>query len=255
MPESLAATLDALGAWQLLAIWLVAVVASLMRAFTGFGFALTAVPAFSLMMAPTDAVVLSASLGLVVSLIALPSYWGKYPFRQLLPLLVGALLGTALGVLLLRGITPRQFQFWIGLAVILACAVLTLYRPVRYRSPGPGWVGATGLASGLLNGALATPGPPVIIYAMATEPPERSRALLMTFFLFSGLLALGSYGLAGFITVASPWLALLTFPAMYLGDKLGFYLFRRYGSGLYRRVALTVLFALGGSIMARALLG
>ena len=77
----------------------------------------------------------------------------------------------------------------------------------------------------------------------------------MTFFLFSAILGLGSYAAAGFMTAASPWLFLLAFPAMYLGDKLGYRLFHRYGTELYRRVALGVLFAVGASITANALLG
>ena len=58
--------------WQVLAIpvdqaLLVALsvgVAALIRAFTGFGFAMLAVPVFSLLLLPGDAVVLSAVLAL-----------------------------------------------------------------------------------------------------------------------------------------------------------------------------------------------
>ena len=41
---------------------------------------------------------------------------------------------------------------------------------------------------------------------------------------------------------------------MYLGDKLGYRLYKRYGTGLYRRVALMVLFAVGLVISLKALL-
>ena len=244
------ATLDPV---QVLLVWVVIIAAAVLRAFTGFGFGIAAVPAFSLFMAPTDAVVLSVSLALAISLLTLRTYWGQYPLRPLLPMLGVALLGTGAGVLLLRQLELRQFQFLVGLTVIAACLVLSTYRP-RPRQPGSGVTAATGLVSGLLNGAFAMPGPPVIVYAMATQPdPARSRSLLMTFFLFSAALALASYGLAGFVTPQSSWLFLLAFPAMYAGDKLGYYLFRRFGAGHYRRVALVVLFAVGVGITARAL--
>lgn len=239
---------------QLLLLWGVVIAAAVLRAFTGFGFALAAVPVFSLFMPPTQAVVLSASLALAISLLSLRTYWGQYPIRPLLPMLAMSLLGTGLGVVLLDRLDTRQFQLCIGLLVILACPVLGLYRP-RQREPGATAGAVTGLASGLMNGAFAVPGPPVIIYAMSTQPePARSRSLLMTFFLFSALLALVSYGIAGFVTPASPWLFALAFPAIYVGDKLGYYLFRRFGSGVYRRVALVVLLAVGLSITAKALL-
>tara|TARA_R110000823_G_scaffold132777_5_gene261245 strand:+ start:48226 stop:48942 length:717 start_codon:yes stop_codon:yes gene_type:complete len=235
-------------------IWAVVIFAAVMRAFTGFGFALAAVPVFSLFMLPTEAVVLSAGLTLAVSLLTLKSYWGQYPLRPMLPMVGMSLLGTVVGAWALRHISPEQFKLWIGLAVIGACIALGFFKP-RKREPAPLLGAPVGLGSGLLNGAFAIPGPPIIIYAMATEnDPQRSRALLMTFFLFSAIVALASYATAGFITAYSPWLFALAFPAMFLGDKLGFYLFYRFGGAFYRRVALAMLFAVGMAITARALL-
>ena len=156
-------------------------------------------------------------------------------------------------VALLSRISPVQFGLSIGLSVIVASLILSVCRP-RHCAPAPGLSSVTGLVSGLMNGAFAIPGPPVIIYAMATQPdPARGRALLMTFFLFSALLALAFYSVAGFVTASSPWLFLAAFPAMYVGDKLGYYLFRRFGAALYRRVALVVLFAVGFGITAKTL--
>lgn len=239
---------------QLVLVWAVVVFAAVMRAFTGFGFALTAVPVFSLIMAPTEAVVLSASLTLAVSLLTLNTYWGQFPLRPMLPMLGAALLGSFAGAGLLSVISPRQFQLWIGLSVVAASLALSVYRPGRQRSK-PWLGGATGALSGLLNGAFAIPGPPVIIYAVATEPePARSRALLMTFFLFAAVMALLSYTAAGVVSARAPWLFLLAFPAMYLGDKLGYHLFHRFGGAFYRRVAVTVLFVVGGVMTGRALL-
>jgi uncharacterized membrane protein YfcA len=235
-------------------LWGVIILAAILRAFTGFGFGLAAVPVFSLFMPPTQAVVLSTSLALAISLLTVRTYWGRFPLRPLLPMLAMSLVGTIGGVLVLRSITGQQFQFFIGLSVIVACLALTFYRP-RSIAPRAGLSGATGLVSGLLNGAFAIPGPPVIIYAMATEPEaSRSRALLLTFFLFSAFMALASYAAAGFVTRVSPWLFVLAFPAMYVGDKVGYHLFHRFGTALYRRVALVMLFAVGLGITLKSLL-
>lgn len=252
--ETLTNILAAIDPLQLLLIWLGVVAAAVLRSFTGFGFGLAAVPLFSLVMPPTQAVVLSSSLTLAISLLTVRTYWGRCPLRPMLPMLAAALAGTALGVMLLGSFSLRQFQLWIGIAVIAVSLVLGFYRPAR-RSPGLAVNTGTGLLSGVLNGAFAIPGPPVIIYAMATQDePARSRALLLTFFLFSAFLALVSYGLAGFITPTSPWLFVLAFPAMYLGDKVGYYLFRRFGSVLYRRVALLVLLGVGTAVTLRSLI-
>ena len=239
---------------QLLLTCGVVMLAAVLRAFTGFGFGLAAVPVFALLMAPSQAVVLSVSLTFAVSLMTVRTYWGLYPLRPLMPMLLMALLGTVAGTALLSHISPRQFQLWIGLAVIIGCIVLSLYRP-QHREPGLWLASATGLGSGLMNGAFAIPGPPVIVYAMATEPDVgKSRALLLTFFLFCSAMALVIYAMAGFVTAAAPAQFALAFPAMWVGDKLGYALFRRYGTAMYRRVALVVLFAVGVGITGHALL-
>ena len=51
--------------------------AAVMRAFTGFGFALMAVPLLSLFLLPTDAVVLVALLTLTTSLVTYRAWWGR----------------------------------------------------------------------------------------------------------------------------------------------------------------------------------
>jgi len=255
MPHFFVELLNVISPAQLMLVWGVVVFAAVMRAFTGFGFALTAVPVFALFMPPTQAVVLSASLTLAVSLLTLKTYWGQYPLKPMMPMVLLSGIGTAIGAASLTLISPEQFKLWVGVSVVLACIGLTVYKPAKAKSR-PMVAGATGLTSGLMNGAFAIPGPPVIVYAMATEStPARSRALLMTFFLFSAILGLGSYGAAGFMTAESPGLFLMAFPAMYLGDKLGYRLFHRYGTELYRKVALGVLFAVGASITANALMG
>ena len=243
-----------IGYLHLAAIWLVVIFAAVMRAFTGFGFALTAVPVFSLFMSPVQAVLLSVLLGLSMSVITLRTYWGEYPVKAMLPMIGFAAVGTMIGAAVLATVSTTVFQLCIGISVIAASLALTFYRPA-HKEPGVGLRSVTGLASGLLNGAFAIPGPPVIIFAVATEPvPARSRAMLMTFFLFSSVAALLSYTVAGFVNPTSLWLYLFAMPAMYLGDKLGYFLFHRHGTALYRRVAIVVLFGVGVAIAARAIL-
>ena len=59
--------LEILPPLQLAAVVGTAFLAALLRAFTGFGFAMIAVPVFSLLLLPVEAVVLAASLTVVVS--------------------------------------------------------------------------------------------------------------------------------------------------------------------------------------------
>jgi hypothetical protein len=239
---------------QLLLVSAVVLLAALLRGFTGFGFALVAVPVFSLIMAPTEAVVLSVLLTLTISLFGIRSYWGVVPLKPMWPLVLMAFVGTVAGTWVVTVISASGFRLWAGLSVILACLGMTLFRPSgRPLHPVFSWL--TGLLSGLMNGALAIPGPPMIIYAMLHEPqPQRSRALLMTFFLAASLLALVTYTVAGFVNMRSAGYFLTALPALYAGDRLGYYLFRRFGSALYRRITLMGLLAMGLSIVIGTLL-
>lgn len=228
--------------------------ASVLRSFTGFGFALAAVPSFSLFLPPGETVVLSACPTLAISLLGLRTFWELAPLRPMAPLLTTALLGTAMGAAFLSTINLAQFQLYVGLSVIAACLGMVFVKPSRHFN-NSAISGLTGLVSGLMNGAFAIPGPPMIIYAMLYQPePQKSRALLMTFFMATSLLALATYGIAGFIKPQSIGYVLLAFPALYAGDKLGQFLFNKYGSALYRRIALAGLATIGVTMTLRALL-
>ena len=151
--------LTALAPVELTLIALGVVLASLMRAFTGFGFALLAVPLFSFFLIPGDAVVTAALLTLAVSLVTYKAWWGQVPIGTFLPMILGSILGTAVGVLFLARFSPEQFQLWIGLTVVAVCLLLARFQP-RSTMATPTLSTGAGLLSGLMNGAFAIPGPP-----------------------------------------------------------------------------------------------
>ncbi len=238
---------------QLLVLWCATCLAAVLRSFTGFGFALAAVPAYALLLSPAQAVVLSASLALVLGVQTLPQYRDSLEARQW-PVFVAAIPGSLAGVLVLQQLAADQFRLVLGLVTIVASLALARFQP-RQRPLHGGLRAVTGLASGVLNGAFAVPGPPVIVYAMATvSDPLRSRAFMIGFFTFSALLALAGFGWLGFLSWQALWLALLVYPAMLVGDRLGYRLFENHGSAHYRRIAVSTCLLIGVSITLRAVL-
>lgn len=247
--------LSALTAAQLAFVALGVLFASLMRAFSGFGFALMAVPIFSFFLSPGDAVVLSALLTLVVSGLTYRAWWGKYPADAFLPMIAGSVFGTAAGVYFLSNVSTAEFQLWIGLSVVAACLLLARFKPSD-TPPSSALAAGTGVASGIMNGAFAIPGPPVILFVMATiHNPASSRAFLMAFFVVSNAVSLTMFCAAGLVTATPLMLFLVAFPVMLLGDRLGAWAFHRVGGKAYRPVALVVSLLVGVSITAKALLG
>lgn len=254
MIDAIADTFAAIGVARMLAIWAALLFASLLRAFTGFGFALAAMPVLALFVAPTEAVVITAMLTLGTSVLSLPRFWPDAPKRPLLPILLASVVGTAVGAQVLARVSAEQFQLGVGLAVLAACGVLAMFRPAQ-RPVRRGIASATGLLSGLMNGVFAVPGPPVIIFVMATQQDARgSRAMLLSYFMLASVIALCVFGFSGYVTAKALWMFLLGMPAMVIGDRLGHAVFARFGSQFYRRVALSVLCAVGLAITIKALL-
>lgn len=247
-------TLAGVTALELALIWLATAGAALLRAFTGFGFALAAVPVYAFFLPPTEVVVLCASLAVVLGVQTLPQYIHAVEPQRQWPVFLLALPGTLLGASLLRGLDADQFRLALGAVTVIASLVLARFHPAR-RDLHTGLRAATGLASGLLNGAFAVPGPPVIVYIMATESdPARSRAFMIGFFSCSALLGLVTFAAFGWVTVQSLVLAALAYPAMFAGDRIGFRLFRSHGGTHYRRIAIAACLAIGVAIILRALL-
>ena len=171
-------TLAGVTALELAMIWLVTAGAAVLRSFTGFGFALAAVPVYAFFLAPTEVVVLCASLVVILGLQTLPQYAGAMELSRQWPVLLAAVPGTVLGANLLRGMDVDEFRLALGVVIVIASLVLARFHPAR-RDVHHGVRAGTGLFSGILGGAFAVPGPPVIVYVMATEADAvRSRAFI-----------------------------------------------------------------------------
>ena len=227
--------------------------AALIRAFTGFGFAMLVVPAFSFFLLPRDAVVLSAALALLLGLLSYRSWWRLFPAAPAGPMVTGSVIGTAVGVWFLASLSVNEFQLWIGISVVIASAALSRFNPSERPASAPVSL-TTGVASGLMNGAFAIPGPPVILYVVATiSDPVKSRAFLMMFFWCSSLVSLVMFGVAGLITPKPFQLLWIALPAMWLGNRIGDWAFARFAGAAYRPFVVGLCIVIGLSISLKAL--
>ncbi|NVJ70847.1 MAG: sulfite exporter TauE/SafE family protein [Alphaproteobacteria bacterium] len=250
----MAEILSDIGLLTLVGMAVTVLLAAILRAFTGFGFALAALPILSLALAPTTAAGVIVLLTLAVSLQTVRTYWKDVPMKDMAGMIVTSAIGTLGGTYLLLIFSPDAFRLLIGGTVMAACFLLMKYKPAPHRAGGVFGLGS-GLMSGLLNGALAIPGPPVIIYSMAVYDRARvARAFLMGFFLFSAAFAATSYSIEGIIGVKELTLFAVCYPAMLIGNRTGDWLFEKYGDASHRKIAIWALFAIGLSVAAAAIL-
>jgi uncharacterized membrane protein YfcA len=224
--------------------------AALVRGFTGFGFALVAVPLLGMFMPPTESVPVAVCLQLLIGLTDFSRAARVCDWSSLRWLTLGGVLGSPVGALVLSVVSAPVARIMI--AAITMGAVVPLNMGLRLAAvPSRGATAATGLAAGLFNGLAAMPGPPVIVY-YNFGPFSRvaARASMMVFFLVSSITALVSTALLGLLDMRTLVLTLLGVPIMLLGTWLGDIGFRRGSDTLHRRVSIVSLavVALGSAL-------
>jgi len=214
--------------------------AAILRGFTGFGFALVAVPLSSLALPPSRSVPIVFLLQLVIGAIDTIRHRRNLD-RRFLTIAAVAVIATPVGVYLLSIAPPGMAR--ITIAIIVLVGTLLMWRPPQFPlQPSHGLGTLTGIGVGLCNGIAAMPGPPAIAYSLLTHmPADKARSSLMILFFTTALAGVPSTMAFGIADTATLLLAAIALPIIFLGTYLGAELFRRYGTKTYREVALFTL--------------
>jgi uncharacterized membrane protein YfcA len=223
-----------------------------LRGFTGFGLALAAVPALTLILPPREVVPCVLLLQVVAGLQLVPSTRHAVDWRSLVPILAGAVVATPIGTAVLAEVPSDPMRLVIGAVLLLAVALLAR-KPAVHVRPGIAVRLGLGVVSGLLNGGTAMAGPPVIAYFLASASVEVGRASLLMYFFLLSVAGTGAAVLAGLIGLRTVVLAALLLPAIVIGNAIGHRLFGRASAEAYRRVALALLAAMALLAIARAI--
>jgi hypothetical protein len=237
---------------SILFVVLSAFLAALLRGFTGFGFAIAAVPLLSLVLPPTRVVALAVILQVLASVVDLRAASRITDWRSLLWLSPGMVVGTPVGLWLLTRLSANEARLTIGVLILVSVAVLG--RGLRLSARPANWaIGLVGVISGMMNGVAAMSGPPVVAYLMAL--PHSATVVCATslvFFTFTAIVAMVPLAVAGLIDRETLLFALLAWPALLVGTWVGAWAFHRTKSHYHRRIALTMLSGLALILIARA---
>jgi uncharacterized membrane protein YfcA len=212
---------------------------------TGFGIGLISMAMLPFVMAPATAVLVVTIYTVVFTLGMLASLWRDVRPGSLLPLLAGTVIGMPAGVWLLISVPPGFLKRIIGL--VLLVVVVVEWRGLYPRAlPGRGWAVGAGILSGALGAGMATPGPPVILYAAAQRwEPRTIRANLQAFFFVNQVVILAGYWWAGLLT-SEVARAAFTFAApAAAGVVAGAACFRRIDERSFRRAVFALLLVSG----------
>lgn len=221
-----------------LCVIIAALLAGLVRGFSGFGAAMVFVPLATLCVDPATALVLLFLTDLVAAVpLVLPAL-RRCDWREVAPLALGASLMTPIGVWLLLTL-PQEPLRWAICLTILA-AVLLMASGWRYEGKvgRAASVGVGGL-SGLLGGVAGLYGPPVILLWLGGGRNALSvRTNIVAFFAALTLIAGTTYAANGLLSWPLVWQSLWLVPVYGLPIWLGSRAFRRSSDALFRRIGL-----------------
>ena len=165
----------------LAALAAIAVLAGLVRGFSGFGTALIYVPLAGMVLPPLWVLVTMTVMDLVGPLPNVPRAWREGRPRQVALLAAAAFVGLLPGLWLLSRMSPDAFRWTVSLLCLATVALLASGWRWRGRMTPP-VVAGVGVASGVLGGVSGLAGPPVILTYMAAPLPAATvRANVLLF--------------------------------------------------------------------------
>jgi len=239
-------------------------VAALIYAISGLGFAVLAAPLFLLLLDPARAIQLVIIISTALAVGVVPGLLRAIAPGLLLRLVLGSsLVGLPLGLVAFRHADPILVRAAAGATIFGVAALMAVSRR-RSGQQGQGkhWTAfamspghdlAACAVSGIANAVVGMAGPPVLIYLLLAGAEARTvRATLLAFFALSYGVTLVSH--AATIGIPAPtWLAAgILIPFAFLGGLAGRPIGDRLGAEAFARLAIALLAVAGAYTLGAA---
>jgi len=224
------------------ALWLAIAIfgAAILRGTCGFGFSALIVSAAALATDPLHLVPVVLLADILLTVQQARGIKAEVDWRRVRLLLIGAIPGVPLGIWLLSGIGPDTARLVIAVCVLAMCALLLAGWRMQTAASGGAHV-ATGIVSGVANGAAVGGLPVAAFFAAKPIPAAIFRAMLIAHFTLMDLWTLPLMAWAGLITRDTPIATAMGRPLMVAGIALGSRQFRRAKPAGFRRFAIPLL--------------
>lgn len=241
------------GHWELLLVSSIAIfLAAIVRGFSGFGFSLLSITAISIIMPAREIVPSIFLLEVAASLNLIPSIWREIDWRGIAWLLLGYIVALPLGVYALANVPAPPMNIALGIFVIVTGIMMLKGFRLESTPRAPAIV-AAGAASGVLNGAFGTGGPPVVLFYFSTPAAAAvGRASVIAFFLSTDTLGLLELWRNDLVTSQSFAQFIAWIPALLIGVAIGAKGFKHMDQVKFRRFVLVILIALAVVTLAKA---
>jgi uncharacterized membrane protein YfcA len=229
-------------------------IAAFASGMAGFAFGLVAAGILFHWMPPQAVAPVIVLGSLLIQGVTIGAVWPAVRWRVLRPYVVGGVLGTPVGVLLLARIDPAGVASGIGLLLVAyaswSLAGMALKRRLPVLRAGPNADAGIGFASGILGGIGGFPGPLPTIWAdLKGLRGDEARAIFQPFIVLMQAAAAIGLMAGGFFTRDSARMLLIALPALAIGAWLGVMAYRRISARGFRLALLSLLLLSGLSLL------
>ena len=216
-------------------------VASIIRGFNGFGFSATCISGFSFILPAIEIVPIILILEVLISIFMIPYIWNKIDWSFVSKILVGIIIGSPIGLILLKYLDSEITHLSVCIIIIFFSLLLMKGYSNQNINNNFGKF-LTGIVSGTLNSLTTLGGMPVALFLLVTSiQPAIIRASLAALFFLTDIYAFILSFFAGIVD----WLTIYrTIPLIFIlpiGVYIGNKFFVKSKEETYRKVVFYFL--------------
>ena len=224
-------------------IWIIfaALMAGLVRGFSGFGTAMVFLPIASQYLTPFEAIASLAIMEFFGTFAVMRKSWSDADKLDLARLVVGMTIVTPFALLLLAKVGADFYRYSVS---ILSLFLLVLIGSgIRYKGKlNPFVIFSVGGLGGLTGGLTGIPGPPVILlYVASSHPVSVIRANNLLFLYFFDVCVVLIFALSGVLTLKIFLLGSILAIPNFVGNFIGAKLFDPEKTKQYRMFAYIII--------------
>ena len=219
-------------------------IASIIRGFNGFGFSATCISGFSFILPAIEIVPIILALEVIISIFMVPYIWNKIDWDFVFKLLIGIIIGSPIGLYLLKHLNPDTTHLSVCLLVIFFSILLMKGYSNQKIDNNYGKI-FTGIISGALNGLTTLGGMPVALFLLTTSiQPAVIRGSLAALFFLTDIYAFILSSFAGIVDMITIYRVILLILVLPIGVFIGNKFFIKSKEETYRKVVFYFLISI-----------
>jgi uncharacterized protein len=219
----------------------VVLIASIIRGFNGFGFSAICISGFSFILPAIEIVPIILALEVAISIFMVPYIWNKIDWGFVFKILLGIIIGSPIGLYLLKYLNPQTTHLSVCLLIIFFSILLMKGFSNQKINNNYGKF-FTGIVSGTLNGLTTLGGMPVALFLLITSiQPAVIRGSLAALFFLTDIYAFLLSFFSGIVDMTTIYRVIPLIIILPLGVFIGNKFFVKSKEETYRKVVFYFL--------------